>query len=663
MPIRGTNQESIDHGLIFGRDDDDHTGYLWGLGRSGGQTLIGDTASGGNLVLQSTAHATRGEVQVPDDFVVTGHSAFGPNATAVTGRVIDVAKTWSDVASESRHGMYVLTIHGQPYADPNLTFALRFENRATHTSGNMFRLFGIFGDAANFNAGNVDAMVAGRFFVRNVGSGTTTRADGVQGGVDAERGVMSLAINFATTTSIRNVAVITDWRGMWVNTPIQSSSAEFNIITGYGIYISTLTDSGSGKSPDTAWGIFQEGTEDNVLLGNLGVGVAPISTAKLTIEGTLKIKEQASANADSAGYAQLWVNTATPNELWFTDDAGTDFQLGVGGTKPIEDTGDGSDGAVTISSNTTLTRDMYYSSLTVDTNSTLKANGFRIYCTGTVTVDSGSSIINNGGNGGNGVNGGSGGGTQGAGGAAGAAADTGAGVYYASLFGTAGGAGGDVSGVGADGGGGNTVASSIYDGISSASAATGGNGGGIGAGVGGGAGATSSTIKILDADGGINRNWNTLHRGRFDQISDNSIQEWNGLGSTPGSGGGGGGGFEIGAPGTGGGGGGSGGNGGQLIISANDIVNSGTISANGGDGGNGGNGGDGASGATNGGGGGGAGSGGAGGQVILRYNTFTGNSATANGGSAGAIGTGGSTNGNNGSAGNTGTNGLVIIFT
>lgn len=51
--------------------------------------------------------------------------------------------------------------------------------------------------------------------------------------------------------------------------------------------------------------------------------------------------------------------------------------------------GDGSDGDVTISSPTTLTRDMYYNNLTV--NSTLTTNGYRIYVkntiNGTGTVD------------------------------------------------------------------------------------------------------------------------------------------------------------------------------------------------------------------------------------------------------------------------------------
>ena len=43
--------------------------------------------------------------------------------------------------------------------------------------------------------------------------------------------------------------------------------------------------------------------------------------------GTISMTEQANANADVAGDGQMWVKTATPNQIWFTDDAGTDFQL------------------------------------------------------------------------------------------------------------------------------------------------------------------------------------------------------------------------------------------------------------------------------------------------------------------------------------------------
>ena len=47
--------------------------------------------------------------------------------------------------------------------------------------------------------------------------------------------------------------------------------------------------------------------------------------------GVVFMKEQAAADADVSGSGQIWVKTATPNQLWFTNDAGTDVQLGAGG--------------------------------------------------------------------------------------------------------------------------------------------------------------------------------------------------------------------------------------------------------------------------------------------------------------------------------------------
>lgn len=57
----------------------------------------------------------------------------------------------------------------------------------------------------------------------------------------------------------------------------------------------------------------------------------------LSKTGSMFIEERADADADVAGYGQLWVNTAEPNELFFTDDAGTDFQLGTGISNLVED--------------------------------------------------------------------------------------------------------------------------------------------------------------------------------------------------------------------------------------------------------------------------------------------------------------------------------------
>ena len=62
-------------------------------------------------------------------------------------------------------------------------------------------------------------------------------------------------------------------------------------------------------------------------------------TGALTIDGSLKLKEQADADADTAAYGQLWIKTATPNQLWFTNDAGTDTQLDTPGS-PWAESGD-----------------------------------------------------------------------------------------------------------------------------------------------------------------------------------------------------------------------------------------------------------------------------------------------------------------------------------
>lgn len=65
--------------------------------------------------------------------------------------------------------------------------------------------------------------------------------------------------------------------------------------------------------------------------------------------------------------------------------------------------GNGVDGDVTISGTTTLTREMYYNNLTVNTGQILNTAGFRIYVKGTFTLTGTGSVQCKGGNGGNGT--------------------------------------------------------------------------------------------------------------------------------------------------------------------------------------------------------------------------------------------------------------------
>lgn len=64
-------------------------------------------------------------------------------------------------------------------------------------------------------------------------------------------------------------------------------------------------------------------TAENLLTGRTEIE----STSGSKIDGTLKLKEQVAASTAEASYGQIWVKTATPNELYFQDDAGTDYQL------------------------------------------------------------------------------------------------------------------------------------------------------------------------------------------------------------------------------------------------------------------------------------------------------------------------------------------------
>ena len=315
--------------------------------------------------------------------------------------------------------------------------------------------------------------------------------------------------------------------------------------------------------------------------------------------------------------------------------------------------GDGSDGDVVISGDTSLSSDMFYDDLTINTGVNLNPAGYRIFVKGTLTLTGTATINRPGTNGGNGANGSSG--TGGAGGTAGAVLAAG------SISGApAGGAGGNSSG------GAGTVGSNGTDTAKSIGVTPGGP-----AGAGGVGGKTDGTqFTNGGAAGTVGTQTGTVFNKIHTGIAAYRLYDDSGtafLTSTPsqaGAGGGGAGQTDGGSQGGGGGGGGaSGGSGGIVIVFARIITGTGTIKASGGNGGNGGNGVNGGGGNAGGGGGGGAGAGGDGGVAIRVYSSLTSATITAPAGSLGTkgnlgtgSGTGGSgTDGATGTAGSSGT--------
>ena len=349
--------------------------------------------------------------------------------------------------------------------------------------------------------------------------------------------------------------------------------------------------------------------------------------------------------------------------------------------------GDGSDGAAALDGTTTynsfstlsgggtdyiLNRDVYLTSLTINSSISLLTNGYRVFCTGTITNNGYIAC-----NGSNGNNGSSSSSTTGASGGSGGPALSN-GFLIGAVAGADGGRGSDVAGnTNATGSTGTAVSNSL--GVSGAQGVVvfGGNNGGIGGSGSGGdtsqlpggasiAGvATAANVKFI-------ANWHLFTL--LDISSTGSTIKFNNSAGSAGGGGGGAGSKASGGgtgPCGGGGGGGAGSGGGIIAIYARNIVNSatGNIQAIGG---NGGNGGHGATNTTNnagGGGGGGGGSGGNGGLIILVYNSLSNAGSIVyyggNGGTGGSGGTGGGgsgASGNPGGNGNTGNTGVLFQF-
>jgi hypothetical protein len=349
--------------------------------------------------------------------------------------------------------------------------------------------------------------------------------------------------------------------------------------------------------------------------------------------------------------------------------------------------GDGSDGDVTISVDTTLASNKYYNNLTINSGKVLNTGGYVIFVKGTLTVNG--ILMRNGNNGGNGGNGGNA--TSSAAGAGGTAGAAGAaladGFLKGTLAGVAGAAGANgvriaASGLavnGSDGNtgtaGSNTTHSEGVNGVASQDSQAGG-GSGSGSGLGGngqsgvaGGTVTASLFKTRDIT-------NLVPLFDYDVLTHYQITSSASSGGAPSGGSGGAwcinetGGASA-ASGGSGGAGGSGSPGGIVVVIAKAIVvgSGGKIQVNGGNGGNGGN--AGAAYATNsqnragGSCGGNSGSGGSGGVLILAYSTLT-NAGTieAAGGTYGTIGVHSdgtvgapaySNDGNVGIAGSTGT--------
>jgi uncharacterized protein YndB with AHSA1/START domain len=98
------DESNIDHGLLTGLADDDHTQYLLLAGRAGGQAAIGGTGGGENLTLASTSLTASQNLQVVGQAFSTLPGVLIPAGTTQAidwdtgnGQEIDLATATGDV--------------------------------------------------------------------------------------------------------------------------------------------------------------------------------------------------------------------------------------------------------------------------------------------------------------------------------------------------------------------------------------------------------------------------------------------------------------------------------------------------------------------------------------------------------------------------------------
>jgi len=93
----------------------------------------------------------------------------------------------------------------------------------------------------------------------------------------------------------------------------------------------------AAAAPGAGGGVSGTGTNNAVAVWS-GTGAIDYTAGftfdgtSLTLPATMFMSEVAAAAADVAGGGQIWVKNATPNELWFTNDAGSDIQITTGST-------------------------------------------------------------------------------------------------------------------------------------------------------------------------------------------------------------------------------------------------------------------------------------------------------------------------------------------
>ena len=121
-------------------------------------------------------------------------------------------------------------------------------------------------------------------------------------------------------------------------TAINTSGTGYAVATLVANIEGNITGALTGNASGTALTVTQPAQVAITSVGELTGLTMSSATSHIDLDGAninnggvVFLKEQASADSSQAALGQIWVDDSAPNRLFFTDDAGTDFDLTAGG--------------------------------------------------------------------------------------------------------------------------------------------------------------------------------------------------------------------------------------------------------------------------------------------------------------------------------------------
>ena len=269
-PANGTGATQIDVGeVLIWRDSDDDTISITYNDTDAGITSISAGGSDDHSALSNLDYASAGH---------TGHLAIGSTAAVSTRDLIQCAETFTITDDTGKSG---------------INLGPRFEKTTAAFTGVGYGLVVNvrITEANTQNWTHVAGLRGLNFTVRTLAGST---------------GTLTAAVGIFANSNFADAMTVTNFYAALLGTPTVANN---KLTNAYGLYV---------ENQNTA------ATLNYAIYTNLGL-VRFGDT--VSVEGPVFLKEQATADGDTAAYGQIWVKNTTPAELWFTDDGGTDHQI------------------------------------------------------------------------------------------------------------------------------------------------------------------------------------------------------------------------------------------------------------------------------------------------------------------------------------------------